>query len=223
MILRHAAQMSPIECLLVDAEFRLRLRPENADLRLTEKGDKSGCISNERMLKYRDAKTEYETTMHWLKNENKPFKDWVKLLNLPGVSKFNSTSTAVKSAWDLLSVHSYCAEVNDIKKAYNDNRGKISTEFSDSKVAEKLKVASIYERFIKEQEAEFVEVQKDENMELPINIDYTNPRLSLSVEEQEKLTLTRPTTIGSMSRIPGISPRAIITMLRFVKNHAIAA
>ena len=97
------------------------------------------------------------------------------------------------------------------------------TEFSDSKVAEKLKVASIYERFIKEQEAEFVEVQKDENMELPINIDYTNPRLSLSVEEQEKLTLTRPTTIGSMSRIPGISPRAIITMLRFVKNHAIAA
>ena len=206
------------------AEFRLHLRPENADLRLTEKGDKSGCISNERMLKYEETKKDYQTTMHWLKNENKPLKDWVRVLNLPGVSKFNSTSTAVKSAWEVLSVHSYCAEVDDIKKASNDYSGKNSTEFSDSKVAEKLKVAAIYEHYIKEQEAEFHEVQKDENMELPINIDYTNPRLSLSVEEQEKLALTRPTTIGSMSRIPGISPRAIITMLRFVKNqHAIAA
>ena len=61
-------------------------------------------------------------------------------------------------------------------------------------------------------------------MELPIDIDYTNPRLMLSEEEQEKLSLTRPTTIGSMSRIPGITPNAIIGMLRYVKKHqAIAA
>jgi len=56
-------------------------------------------------------------------------------------------------------------------------------------------------------------------MELPIDIDYTNPSLALSIEEQEKLALTRPTTIGSMSRIPGITPHAIIAMLRYVKRQ----
>ena len=75
-----------------------------------------------------------------------------------------------------------------------------------------------------DQQAEFDEVQKDENMELPIDIDYTNPSLALSIEEQEKLALTRPTTIGSMSRIPGITPHAIIAMLRYVKRqHAAIA
>ena len=92
-----------------------------------------------------------------------------------------------------------------------------------SDVAERLKIASIYERYIIEQQSEFEGVQKDENMELPIDIDYTNPKLALSDEEQEKLVLTRPTTIGSMSRIPGITPHAIITMLRYVKKQAVAA
>merc|ERR1712110_779080 len=92
-----------------------------------------------------------------------------------------------------------------------------------SDVAERLKIASIYERYIIEQQSDFEEVQKDENMELPINIDYTNPKLNLSDEEQEKLILTRPTTIGSMSRIPGITPNAVISMLRYAKKQVIAA
>ena len=60
-------------------------------------------------------------------------------------------------------------------------------------------------------------------MELPIDIDYTNPKLALSEEEQEKMSLTRPTTIGSMSRIPGITPNAIFAMLRYVKKQHVVA
>ena len=126
-----------------------------------------------------------------------------------------------------LSYHSIDTKVNSIhdhiKIACAESLGKTPIQSTCSKVSEKLKVQSIYERFIEEQQAEFEEVQKDENMELPINIDYTNPSLALSAEEQEKLALTRPTTIGSMSRIPGITPHAIITMLRYVKKqHAIS-
>jgi len=205
------------------AEFRLHLRPDNADLRLTEKGNNSGCISTERMQKYKEVKNKYERTMHWLKEVKKPLKEWSKVLELSGVSQKNSTSSAIKSAWDLLAVHSYRVQVNDFEKTCDEPSEKI-IESCNSKVSEKLKFASMYERFIEDQKAEIEEVQKDENMELPINIDYTNPSLSLSHEEQETLTLTRPTTIGSMSRIPGITPRTILTMLRYVKkSHAIAA
>lgn len=206
------------------AEFRLHLRSDNADLRLTEKGHLSGCISNERMKRYKVNKEEYENTMHWLKSERRPLKEWVSILNIPNVSKLNKTKGEIKSAWDVLSTHAYGAEVDQIKIACAESTGNNYALSTCSKVSEKLKVTSIYERFIDEQQAEFEEVRKDENMELPINIDYTNPSLALSSEEQEKLALTRPTTIGSMSRIPGITPHAIITMLRYVKKQqAVAA
>jgi len=198
------------------AEFRLHLRPDNADLRLTEKGHQSGCISQERIQKYKEDKNEYETTLYWLKSETRPLKEWTKILNLSNVGKVNTSSGEKKTAWDILSVHSYSAELEDIKKVSSEPS---APESINVKIAEKLKVTAIYERYIVDQQAEFDEVQKDENMELPIDIDYTNPGLALSIEEQEKLALTRPTTIGSMSRIPGITPHAIIAMLRYVKRQ----
>ena len=206
------------------AEFRLHLRPDNADLRLTEKGIQSGCVRNKRTEKYNKMKKDYQNTMHWLKTEKKPFKDWIKILGVSHSSKSKASSGELKSGWDILSIHSYAAEVNDIEKAcLPQNCDKMNEINIDANVAEKLKATSLYERYIKEQEADFEEVQKDENMELPINIDYTNPKLNLSDEEQEKLSLTRPTTIGSMSRIPGITPNAVISMLRYAKKQVIAA
>ena len=206
------------------AEFRLHLRPDNADLRLTEKGHQSGCISKERIQKYKEDKNEYENTMYWLKSETRPLKEWAQILNLSNVGKVKTSSGEKKTAWDILSVHSYSTELEDIKKVCSEPSECNASESINVKIAEKLKVAAIYERFIVDQQAEFDEVQKDENMELPIDIDYTNSSLALSIEEQEKLALTRPTTIGSMSRIPGITPHAIIAMLRYVKRqHAVIA
>ena len=206
------------------AEFRLHLRPDNADLRLTEKGYQSGCIGGERIDKYRHMKNLYQNSVVWLKSEKKPLKDWIKGLGIVNASKTNPSRGEIKSAWEILGVHAYKADARELQK-FSIN-SKIESDMPDnihSDVAERLKIASIYERYIIEQQSEFEEVQKDENMELPIDIDYTNPKLALSDEEQEKLVLTRPTTIGSMSRIPGITPHAIITMLRYVKKQAIAA
>jgi len=206
------------------AEFRLHLRPDNADLRLTEKGALSGCVSNERIEKYNNMKMNYQNTMHWLKAEKKPLKEWIKILGVSNASKSKASSGELKSGWDILSIQSYAADVSDIEEACVPQKCDTSNEINiDANIAQKLKAASLYERFIKEQEAEFEEIQKDENMELPINIDYTNPKLNLSDEEQEKLSVTRPTTIGSMSRIPGITPNAVISMLRYAKKQVIAA
>ena len=205
------------------AEFRLHLRPDNADIRLTEKGHQSGCISKDRMDRFNATKKQYENTIDWLKTEQKPLKDWVELLQLHNVSKVNATSPTMKSAWYILSIASYGAELQHIQELCKMTSNDIhSHELLFHHMAERLKIAAIYERYVEEQKSEFEEVQKDEKMELPIDIDFTNPSLALSAEEQEKLTLTRPTTIGSMSRIPGITPHAVIAMLRHVKKQQLA-
>lgn len=207
------------------AEFRLHLRPDNADLRLTDKGIQSGCIGNERMDRYSTIQKRYQNTMFWLKSEKKPLKEWINVLKVPNSSKMNASSNEAKSAWDILSVHSYGVQVNQISEVcvFSKCDNNIPKNIH-SNVAEKLKIAATYEHYIKEQQADFEEVQKDEKMELPIDIDFNNPSLALSEEEQEKLAITRPTTIGSMSRIPGITPNAILAMLRYVKKQqAIAA
>ena len=147
------------------------------------------------------------------KKSSGPFKSLVPCLPGLGLLKSKPTSTL---NWIICWIVFWVRETSYCKY-------KITKIDVSSSVAEKLKATSLYERFIKEQEAEIEEVRKDENMELPIDIDYTNPKLNLSDEEQEKLALTRPTTIGSMSRIPGITPHAVISMLRYAKKQVIAA
>ena len=205
------------------AEFRLHLRPDNADIRLTEKGYQSGCVSKERIEMYNSTKAKFYNTMYWLKSEKKPLKQWIKLMNIPNTNKLKASSPSVKTAWDILSVQSYGVEIQEIQTLCAQKSNINYQDTLDSNICERLKIAATYERFIEEQKADFEEVQKDENMELPVDIDYTNPKLSLSEEEQEKLSLTRPTTIGSMSRIPGITPNAVIAMLRHVKKHQVVS
>ena len=55
-------------------------------------------------------------------------------------------------------------------------------------------------------------------MEIPIDLDYTNQSVGLSREEQEKLIMAKPSSIAAASRIPGITPHAVLSMLRFVKK-----
>lgn len=86
-------------------------------------------------------------------------------------------------------------------------------------LAERLKIEATYEAVLFHQQQEMKEVQRDEALRLPEDLDYLTLRdVSLSYEVREKLHFSRPQTIGAASRIPGVTPAAIINLLRFVKT-----
>lgn len=77
----------------------------------------------------------------------------------------------------------------------------------------------MYERVIKEQEKEVLEIRRDESLMIPNNIDYLSKSLSLSFEEREKLLMIKPQSIAAATRIQGITPSTILRLLRFVKQN----
>lgn len=86
-------------------------------------------------------------------------------------------------------------------------------------LAERLKIEATYELVLLYQQQEIKNIQRDEALQLPKDLDYLTLRdVSLSYEVREKLHLSRPQTIGAASRIPGVTPAAIVNLLRFVKT-----
>ncbi|XP_078393264.1 5-taurinomethyluridine-[tRNA] synthase subunit MTO1, mitochondrial-like [Cetorhinus maximus] len=87
-------------------------------------------------------------------------------------------------------------------------------------LSERLKIEATYEAHVRQQQLEIEEVRRDEGLRLPDDLDYQQVGASLSTEAREMLENTRPQTIGAASRVPGVTPAAIVNLLRFVKfNH----
>ena len=189
------------------AEFRLHLRPDNADQRLTEKAIQIGCASKERTQVFRDTTSKMKTFIMRLKSDERPVKTWKKVLDkeIPCSQK---TLHSTKSAFDLLSVNTYNIAVSDFP----------GLDYLNPIFAEKVKTEALYERVVESQRDEMNEIQRDESCEIPYDLDYSNPSLNLSHEEMEKLSASKPGTIAAASRISGITPNAILGLLRFVKR-----
>ena len=193
------------------AEFRLHLRPDNADLRLTQKAIDVGCASEERKQKFLDSKCRLERTIHQLRDDKRSLGEWASLLNFkPG----NHPGNRSKSAMEILSVTTFNAEASDIAKGNPDRYGKV-----DEALSKRIKVEALYERHVGLQKGEMEEIRRDEGMEIPDDLDYSDPTLSASFEEQEKLALSRPGSIAAASRIPGVTPSTVVRLLKFVKRR----
>ncbi|XP_023211443.1 protein MTO1 homolog, mitochondrial-like [Centruroides sculpturatus] len=169
------------------AEFRLLLRPDNADLRLTEKGHKVGCVSEERYKNFCVIKYHLDSAISFLKSQMKPIKMWKNLINVESVGNCNEFKTAfelLRCEWvtfDMLS-ELFPNELKSLAK--------------DEHLINRLKVEAIYEDAIKEQKAEIKEMQQENELELPQDIDYNLVSLNLSNEEKKKLEDCRPATVS---------------------------
>ncbi|XP_005007689.3 protein MTO1 homolog, mitochondrial isoform X1 [Cavia porcellus] len=193
------------------AEFRLSLRPDNADSRLTFRGYKeAGCVSQQRYDRAAWMKSSLEEGIAVLKSIECSSTKWKKLV--PQASISTSRSVSVR-ALDVLKYEEVDMEL--LAKAVPDPLKKY-TECRE--LAERLKIEASYESILLYQLQEIKEVQRDEALQLPEDLDYLGIKdVSLSHEVREKLHLSRPQTIGAASRVPGVTPAAIVNLLKFVK------
>ncbi|XP_008844327.1 protein MTO1 homolog, mitochondrial [Nannospalax galili] len=193
-------------------EFRLSLRPDNADVRLTFRGYKeTGCVSQQRYERASWMKTYLEEGISVLKSIKFSSSKWKKLIPQASISINKSLPV---SALDVLK-----HEEVDMELLANAVPEPLKKYTTSRELARRLKIEATYESVLLYQLQEIKEVQRDEAFQLPKDLDYLTVKdVSLSQEVREKLQFSRPQTIGAASRIPGMTPAAIINLLRFVKN-----
>ncbi|ODN00456.1 Protein MTO1, mitochondrial [Orchesella cincta] len=197
------------------SEFRLYLRPDNADVRLTAKGYEMGLVSKERFDRMEFVKRAIEEKRSILEETKKPLTQWNKFFKHKDKdSKFSSRE--FKSAFELLAFD--FVSIKDIHTAMGKY---LPASFfkADDEVYQRLKIEATYFLALKQQAAEVQELKKEQSLKFPKDFNFSDPRISLSIEEQEKLANVQPCDIASASRIPGVTPSAVIKLMHFIKRN----
>nr|XP_034965502.1 protein MTO1 homolog, mitochondrial isoform X2 [Zootoca vivipara] len=193
-------------------EFRMSLRPDNADSRLTFRGyNEAGCVSQKRYEQASWMKAGLEEGLEMLKSIQFSNAKWAQLI--PEITISDSRSSPC-SALDILQYQGANMEI--LSRAVP---GPLKKFAEWRQLAERLKIEAVYEWHVSVQRLEIEEVRQDEALQLPEDLNYFAITASLSQEVREKLDSHRPQTIGAVSRIPGVTPAAVLNLLRFVKNH----
>ncbi len=191
------------------AEFRLLLREDNADLRLTEQGRGLGLVPD-------DHWAAFERKREAIEQERQRLQD---ILIRPGTpagealaEKLGVTLSREARALELLAR----PEVD-----YRGLQGLpgIGPGVDDPRVAEQLEIQARYAGYIRRQQAEVDRVRANEAVRLPGTFDFAQVR-GLSSEVREKLLRSRPVTIGQAGRIPGVTPAAISLLLIHLKRRS---
>ena len=196
----------PYRMMTSRAEYRLLLRQDNADLRLTEIGYEVGLISDERYTRFKKKEQNIENEIKRLKELTvKPTEEVNNLLKENGTSEL---TTGTKMA-ELLKR----TELNYEKLAKIDTERPELTKQEQEEVEIQIK----YEGYIKMQEAQVEKFKKLETKLLPENIDYETIK-GISLEGRQKLNKFKPHSIGQTSRISGVSPADISVLLVYLQQ-----
>jgi tRNA uridine 5-carboxymethylaminomethyl modification enzyme len=190
------------------AEYRILLRQDNADLRLTPLGYEIGLISKERFSALGKKKENLEKIITFLKNTSIEPQE----INVFLSSKDFSLLTQKTKAAQLLLRPSIF--LNDLIENSKTIKSYFEAENYDFEILEAAEISIKYENYIEKEKALAQKMMNLEDIKLSPNFDY-NSLQSLSTEARQKLTRIKPATIGQASRISGISPSDISVLLVF--------
>lgn len=197
----------PYRMLTSRAEFRLLLRHDNADLRLTEYGHKIGLISDERYHRFVDKKNKIDKTIQLLKTtEITPLKEVREHLDHRQLMPLKGKTTL----FELL-------RRQDIDIFDIEHLSGLNLELSQEE-AEQVEIHSKYEGYIKKAVAQSDKLQRENNIKIPMDIDYHKVQ-NLALEARDKLQKIRPLTISQASRISGVNPADIQMLLIHLKKY----
>jgi len=190
------------------AEYRLLLREDNADLRLTEKGRELGLVNDTRWQAFCEKREAIETTHQRLR------ETWVRVAH----------NKALESTLEAQLLHD-CRAIDVLKRpeinyAHLQDIADLELPKVHEAIAQQVEIQSKYAGYIDRQRQDINRLHKHESTSLPEDFDYK--RVSgLSNEVVQKLTNVRPTTIGQAGRISGVTPAALSLLLISLKKQSV--
>lgn len=189
------------------AEYRLQLREDNADLRLTEQGRAMGLVDDARWQRYVEKREAIDNL------QGKLAKKWIR-------AETDEAALAEQLWGKKLLKEASLMEMLRRPEVDVDSLLRFSDETEvDEQVAEQVAIQAKYAGYIDRQQTEINRTQRYEHLKLPNNVDYSLVS-GLSNEVSEKLKKQRPETLGQASRIPGITPAAISLLLVHLKKKS---
>jgi len=199
--------LEPYRMFTSRAEYRLQLREDNADLRLTEKGRALGLVDDERWRRF-CRKSECLEAERQRLNEI-----WVT----PG----NALGRLVETAYGI-SISKEVRALDLLKRPEVDYQRLVDIQgigpgVKDEQVSQQLEIQVRYSGYLGRQQEDIARRRRHETMEIGDNFDFSGVR-GLSAEVMEKLQSVRPDTIGQASRVPGVTPAAISLLLVHLKK-----
>ncbi len=196
----------PYRIMTSRAEYRLLLRQDNADLRLTELGWRVGLVSDARYARFTAKKQAIAEAMELLRTTKiNPNRETLDKLHAAGLADIRTTTPL----YDLL---------RRTGVTYTMLQQAFDLPVLDEEVRRQVEISIVYEGYIEKQLEQVARMEKLENKLLPEDIDYRSVP-SLRDEAREKLAAIRPRSVGQAGRISGVSPADVSVLLVYLEQH----